>query len=218
MIATLISVFIDKRLYDNCITNNIYIKESLSLSVHGIDNTIQNQAISKRYNQFLDSYNYSIPQWFIFCHSDFEFCENIEPLLDTLDKESIYGPIGAILCSQSNGSFVREYRGQTYERRRDGSNLRHQLSQIIHTGALVDSLDCQCMIIHSSLINKYELRFDENLDFDLYVEDFCISALEKYRIKSRIIKVQCCHWNQADSMEGRSNYFIALDYCNKKYI
>lgn len=218
MTATLISVFVDKKLYDRCITNNPYIKADSTLLLYGIDNTSHNEPVSKRYNQFLNSFDYSVPQWLIFCHSDFEFCENIEALLANLDKESIYGPIGAILCSLSDGSYVREYRGQCYERRRDGTNLRHQLSKVSHTGVLVDSLDCQCMIVHSSLIKRFGLRFDERLSFDLYVEDFCISALESHGVKSRIVNMSCCHWNQADSMEGRNNYFIALEYCNEKYI
>ena len=54
-----------------------------------------------------------------------------------------------------------------------------RLGRRVKTGIKVQTFDCQCLIIHSSLINRYKLRFDENLTFDLYVEDFCANANEK---------------------------------------
>lgn len=215
--AVLISVFIDKHLYASCVTDNPFIKGNSMVSVIGLDNTIDNQCISKRYNQFLDGYDYSIPAWFVFCHSDWELREDITPLLENLDTGSLYGPIGAILFNNPDGSFTREYRGQCLEKKRDGTNERHQCCDLSHTGVLVDTFDCQCLIMHSSLVMKHALRFDENLNFNLYVEDFCINAKERYDIESKILNVQCCHWNQADSMDGRSDYYIDLNYCNKKY-
>lgn len=215
--AIFISVFIDKKLQTSCIENNSFIQNNSSIKIHSIDNSNDNQPISKRYNQFLSSYNYETPAWFVFCHSDWELCEDIHPLLEKLDTESIYGPIGAILCRNTDGSLIREYRGQCFERKRDGSNKRQQLCQLFQTGTLVDTLDCQCMIVHSSLVERYALRFDESLSFNLYVEDFCLSAKEKHGVKSRILNIHCCHWNQADSMEGRDDYFVDLEYCNSKY-
>lgn len=213
----LISVFIDRGLYASCVTSNPFVQNNPLINIFGIDNTIDNQCISKRYGQFLDSYDYSVPAWFVFCHSDWELREDITPLLETLDSESIYGPIGAILHKNPDSSLVREYRGQCLEKKRDGSNTRQQRCQLTNTGVLVDTLDCQCVIVHSSLVEKYSLRFDEKLNFNLYVEDFCINAKESYGIESKILNVRCCHWNQADNMIDRDDYFDDLDYCNNKY-
>src|SRR5574344_2710316 len=57
----------------------------------------------------------------------------------------------------------------------------------------VDCLDCCCMIVHSSLINKYNLLFDENLDWHMYVEDFCYNAQKNYKIKTKAVQFNCYH-------------------------
>ena len=215
--AILISVYVDKRLYSSCINDNPHIKETPDCAVAGIDNTIDNQGIAKRYNQFLEGYDYTCPTWFVFCHSDWELREDIIPLLKKLDQNCLYGPVGAILYKKDDGFFVREYRGQCFEKKRDGTCERHQVCSMNHTGAPVDTFDCQCLLVHSDLVCKHKLRFDEKLTFDLYVEDFCISAKRSHGIESKILNVQSCHWNQADTMEGREQYFAGLEYLNTKY-
>ena len=54
---------------------------------------------------------------------------------------------------------------------------------------LVDTVDCQCLIVHSDLIKKYHLRFDEHLQFHFYAEEFCIMASEKYNIPSYALSI-----------------------------
>jgi 2-polyprenyl-3-methyl-5-hydroxy-6-metoxy-1,4-benzoquinol methylase len=183
----------------------------------GFDNSEENRAVPIRYNRFLDEWDHGEAAWFVFCHSDWEIREDLAPLLRHLDKNTLYGPIGAILYDNRDGSFTREYRGQCFEKKRDGSNERLQHCSVHHTGARVDTFDGQCLIVHSSLIARHRLLFDENLHFDLYVEDFCVDALEKHGIKSRILNIQCCHWSQLDNLDGRQNYFLDLAYINKKY-
>lgn len=212
-----ITVHIDKALYTKCILNNFFILNSPLCTVVGFDNKNDNKNISTRYNQFLDSYDFTSPAWFIFCHSDWEVREDIVSVSHTLDKKCIYGPIGAFLLCNSDGSFVREYRGQCFEKKRDGTMERQQLCQRIDTGILVDTLDCQCLIVHSSLIQQYNLRFDDDLRFDLYVEDFCINAKTAHGISSKIVNIQCCHWNQLDTIDQRPQYFEDLIIVNKKY-
>lgn len=215
--VALVSVFIDIDLYSKCVLENSFIKDNEFISVHSFDNRYENKNIAVRYNNFLDNYDYSMPGWFVFCHSDWDLREDITPLLNSLDQECIYGPIGAALYMASDGSYVREYRGQCQEKKRDGSNARLLQSPISHTGSVVDTLDCQCLIVHSSLISHHKLRFDENLKFDLYVEDFCIKAFRDFKVYSKILSLNCCHWNQADSMDGRDEYFENLKYLNNKY-
>lgn len=215
--VVLVSVFIDINLYSKCVLENSFIKNNELVSVHSFDNRHENKEIAVRYNSFIDSYDYSEPAWFVFCHSDWELREDITPLLSSLDQECIYGPIGAALFMQPDGSYVREYRGQCQEKKRDGSNARLLQSPIAHTGAIVDTLDCQCLIVHSSLISRHKVRFDENLKFDLYIEDFCIKAFRDFKVYSKILNLKCCHWNQADSMDGRHAYFENLEYLSDKY-
>lgn len=58
------------------------------------DNRTENKTIPVRYNAFLESYDYSHPDWFVFCHEDWELKEDLSRLLSTLNKDALYGPIG----------------------------------------------------------------------------------------------------------------------------
>jgi 2-polyprenyl-3-methyl-5-hydroxy-6-metoxy-1,4-benzoquinol methylase len=213
----LISAYIDKALYASCVTENPFVRDDPSCVAIGFDNSSDNLAVPVHYNRFLDEWDYNDAAWFVFCHSDWELRENLAPLLCHLDRNTLYGPLGAILYDNGDGSFTREYRGQCFEKKRDGSNERLQHCSIRHTGALVDTFDGQCFIVHSSLIARYQLRFDENLHFDLYVEDFCVNTLEKHDIKSRILNVRCCHWSPVAGGEKRQQYHSDLAYINQKY-
>lgn len=70
------------------------------------------------------------------------------------------------------------------------------------------------IIVHSSLIKKYDLRFDETLSFDLYVEDFCIQAREKYGIVSKILPLKCQHYSYGNVSK---RFYELLKYMRKKY-
>lgn len=73
----------------------------------------------------------------------------------------------------------------------------------------VSSLDCCCLIVHSSLIAEYNLRFDENLDWHMYAEDFCINALISHKIKSKAVQFDCYHFgigNLNDDFYRCANY------------
>jgi|GEM_PF-473847 len=212
-----VSVYIDKDLYASCLVDNSFIHNNCLCATVGFDNTHDNQNISVRYNQFLKEYDFSSSAWFVFCHSDWEVREDVVPLFEQLDKNSLYGPIGAVLLYDSCGGLVREYRGQCFEKKRDGTNERHQRCVLTDTGVIVDTFDCQCLIVHSSLVEKYNLRFDDNLKFDLYVEDFCINAKLAHNIKSKIVNIKCCHWNQLDDISQRPQYFDDLVKLNQKY-
>ena len=63
----------------------------------------------------------------------------------------------------------------------------------IYFDKIVSSVDCCCLIVHSSLINKYNLRFDENLSWHMYAEDFCIHAKAVHNITSLITQFDCFH-------------------------
>lgn len=215
--AIFISVVNEVDIYSKCILENKYIKNSDVIETVCLDNAVENVFISKRYNEFISGYDFSNEVWFIFCHSDWEIKENIAVRLDSLDKDCLYGPIGTIIAENKQKIIKQERRGRIYDRKRDGSNLRLVEYYEIESGSEVDTFDCQCLIVHSSLIKKYNLRFDENLEFDLYVEDFCINAKVSHGIKSMILKIECCHWQQLEDINERPHFFDKIDYINKKY-
>ena len=102
--------------------------------------------------------------------------------------------------------------GEAKNCRKDGKSLKTIYG--VETCARVDCFDCQCLIVHSSLVKKYGLRFDEKLLFDMYVEDFCVNAFEKYGVISRTIKIECTHFSRG-SINAR--FHSSLDYVREKY-
>ena len=78
----------------------------------------------------------------------------------------------------------------------------------------MDTFDCQCLVVHSSLIRRYGLRFDERLSFDLYVEDFCVGAYERYGIESHILLMECHHFSQGSIGQ---RFYEALACLQEKY-
>lgn len=211
-----VSAYIDPELYHRCVSENPFIRDNEEILCVGLDNTTDNQYISKRYNQFLNSWDYEDNAWFIFCHSDWEVLEDIAQKLQKLNRNTLYGPIGAIV-KKGYKKLINEYRGYCRERSRDGFESRILACKKQKTGTLVDTLDAQCIIMHSSLVKRYNLRFDESYAFDLYCEDFSANAKTKYDIKTRILRLECRHNNIAKNMDGREAFYPMLDIFNNKY-
>ncbi len=214
-----ISVDNNYELYNKCVKENPFVKNNSNITTVSFDNTVENKFISVRYNEFLNSFDYAKSQeyggaWFVFCHNDWEILEDIEPKLKNLDKNAIYGPIGTVLYKRNAKDYIIEWCGQCFEKKRDGSNLRLLTNTHTDTGTCVDIVDAQCMIVHSSLVEKYNLRFDEQFEYDMYVEDFMVNAKLKYNIQGKIINLKCCHWSQLDNINERESYSIQ----HKKFI
>ena len=205
----IISVVRDFDLYKKIVFNNHYYGKDVEFI--SFDNRTENLGISQRYNTFLNNYDYSKKDWLVFCHEDWELKEEIYPKLDILDKNCLYGPIGKIAHTKIFN--LQTNIGQIENSNRDGSNL-----QIIglenYNLQRASTFDCQCLIVHSSLIEKYKLRFDENLFFDLYVEDFCINARENYNIPSKILQICCHHWSWGKLSD---RFWEKYSYLQKKY-
>lgn len=201
-----VSVVRNFDMYNRLIRNNPNWKDTVFTP---LDNRIENKTIPIQYNSFLDSYDYSKPDWFVFCHEDWEIKEDITPKLETLDKNALYGPIGTKKCLMTFSQFV----GQITQSEKDGSNeilLGTYCDNITEVG----TFDCQCLIVHSSLIKKHHLRFDENLTWDLYVEDFCIGAREQHNISSYILQLKCQHYSFGNIAE---RFYTQYAYLQKKY-
>ena len=206
----IISVMHDMEMYNHCIMQNTFVNQH---TLCPLDNRAENKGIPIRYNQFLGTYDFTYSSWLVFCHEDFEFKQKIDTVLNLLDKNVLYGPIG--VRTDVRWFLLHTWRliGQIIESNKDGSHAR-TVGTSAPTGTPVETFDCQCVIVHSDLIKKTGLRFDENLSFDLYVEDFCINAKENHDIPSHILSVKCQHWSSGNVSE---RYYHQEAYLNKKY-
>ena len=207
----IVSVVRNWGIYDKLVRTNANCKGAEFVS---IDNCVTNKPIPVRYNEFLDSYNYSHDAWFIFCHEDFEFLEDPHVLLRNKDMNVLYGPIGHIRVGVL-GFGVQSTRGSIkLMRKNDTSFHTWVIGHSVSRPTLVDTFDCCCIIVHSSLVRKHGLRFDECLEFDMYVEDFCAAAIEYHRIPSYVIQMDACHHSDAVATERLWRH---LPYLEEKY-
>lgn len=78
----------------------------------------------------------------------------------------------------------------------------------------VSNLDCCCLIVHSSLIKRHDLKFDQNLDWHMYVEDFCINASKNHKIKLKAVQFDCFHLGIGNLNE---DFFNSVKYVKDKY-
>lgn len=209
--VTLVTVVRDFAMYARCIGENPSLEGTERIA---IDNRQMNEGIPKCYNRFLESFDFSSPRWLVFCHEDFAVCEKLPPLLGELPTDSCYGPIGARRIRWLFYPLCRwQMAGQIEERNKNGDGSR-RAGMPVEKGTVVDTFDCQCLIVHSTSLYTAGLRFDENLRFDLYVEDFCIQASQK-GVLSRILPMACCHYSIHDSLPP--SYTEAITYLNRKY-
>ena len=209
--AILISVVRDFEMYTRCVKANPFTHGCETVS---IDNRVRNDGIPVGYNRFLDSRPTDENAWYVFCHEDFELKEPLLPRLTaTLDPNALYGPIGAV--TQVRFGIYHQWRlvGAVEECRKDGSAVR-TIGTPVPCGTIAETFDCQCLIVHSSLVQRHHLRFDEALTFDLYVEEFCMAAHERAGVDSRILPLQARHWS-GGSIQPR--YFTQEAYVNAKY-
>ena len=209
-----VSVVRDYAFYDRFFTNNPAVNRYV---LNPIDNRSENLHITTRYNRFLDSYDFGKDAWFVFCHEDLEMKEDPALILEKLDKGALYGlagrrleyrkgwfgrprvksiGVGSLIHSDKNGDFAAV----------QGEPLPEPLK--------VDTVDCACLMVHSSLIEKTGLRFDESLSFDLYTEDFCIQAVRNFNIPTYAVDIRSQHWSKGSFSE---RFYKQLIRMNKKY-
>lgn len=202
----MVSVVRDYGMYSRCVLDNPFCR---SLSIVTLDNREENLGIPFRYNRFLDSVEED--GWIVFCHEDWMLECDISSVLDGLDKNCLYGPVGVFVEEGGRRDFIFMH-GEVRHCSKEGESPRTVYG--IETSARVDCFDCQCLIVHSSLVKRYGLRFDQNLLFDMYVEDFCVNAYEKYGVISRTVKIGCTHFSRG-SINAR--FHSSLDYVREKY-
>ena len=71
------------------------------------------------------------------------------------------------------------------------------------------------MVVHSSLVNKYNLGFDANLSYDFYTEAFEIDAYEEHGIPTCILPVKARHYSYGNMNNRR--FFSQRRYLWEKY-
>lgn len=196
MSTKLVCVYNDKELFEKIVKNNDFTR---NCELFDYDNTVDNTPITKHYNQFIEE-NMNGDSWFVFIHQDFGFMENVESITEKLNKNYIYGAVG-----------VKIFRGIFWGKKEKGrgfkTHLKLTIGRILQGDSFglkrhgrpalfqptVDAIDCCCIMIHSNLIKKYNLRFDEHLSFHMYAEELCYRAKKDYKIKTKVIQTKCFH-------------------------
>jgi hypothetical protein len=200
------SVVRDVAMYECCVLGNQHLA---GCDLVMLDNRVENLTVTKRYNDFLDGIDDD--RWIVLCHEDWEIKEDIIPVLERLDKGRLYGPIGVFIEEKKNVD-VLVMKGWVEQSSKDGGKT------IVIKGkeleGRVDTFDCQCLIMHSSLVRAHSLRFDENLRFDMYVEDFCVGAYEKAGIESYAVKISCHHHSGGKLSQA---FVDSVNYVRQKY-
>ena len=197
----IISVVRDFSMYERCINSECG-------KLHYFDNQINNRPIPVCYNEFLDGFNYETHQWLIFCHEDWQINQSWD-FLDSLDKANIYGPIGV---HYNKLTAEISTLGQITQANKDGS-LPFKNGIKLKSPHIVSTIDCQCIIVHSDLIRKTGLRFDETFTFDLYAEEFCIRAKERFNISTYAVQINCTHFSNGNI--GERYFRLAKELQNK---
>ncbi len=207
---TIVSVARDFAMYGKCLAANPCVAGCRRVV---IDNSSKNEPIPVLYNRFLEKYDYLEDSWFVFCHEDFEPQVDLRQVTRHLSHDAIWGPIGAKTIVRWCGWCTWVGVGHITMANKDGTDATR--AGVMHSPQeLVETLDCCCMMVHSSLVNRFGLRFDDKLSFDLYVEDFCIAAKELYGIASMAVDFPCTHYSKA---APQKRYEVQHRYLNHKW-
>lgn len=221
----IVTVVNNYEIFDNVVKNNHNLKDCEILA---FDNRVEHSSISKKYNEFIEN-NLLQDCWIAFIHQDFGVMENLDNLLKTADKKCIYGVIGA-----------KTFKGFFWGKRKSKGNYGFKTHLTLIVGEIlqgnngfnfrkyghksliplsVDSIDCCCVIMHSSLIKKYNLKFDENLKFHMYAEDICYRSKHEHKIKIKILPLKCFHLGKGNLNEEfqKSALYLKKKF-NIKYI
>jgi len=111
-------------------------------------------------NKILD--NLKKKEWLVFCEERVRLLEDFGPSLEDKSKNFVYGITGALLRKKDKKLEI--FDGRTGNK--------------IIDNELVDSVGQGCMIIHSSALEKYDLKFDEDF-VDRYMVDFSLQCFSK---------------------------------------
>ena len=202
-----VSLVRDSGMYDRCIRSNPCCE---GCTFCPSDNSRNLLTVPQCYNSFLDSLPDEEDAWVVFCHEDWMPLQPLRARVLSLDKTRLWGPAGVYLKEgeKCDRSILR---GRVLMSRRDGSQLL-DLKGVSLRGR-VDTFDCMCLAVHTSLVRRLSLRFDPALRFDMYVEDFCAAALSGGAL-SYALPIKSRHFSYGTRSD---NFFAALEYVRAKY-
>lgn len=223
----IVSVVNYPKLYDRYIGNNPFYK---GMDLVPFDNTKENIPIPVRYNDFID-HRMLADAWVIFCHQDFSIREDVALKLKDLPQDCIYGPIGIKACLGRELVFCmggatrklkcrrrdfveHEYFGRILQGHGEDESKARPIGRRVDRPYEVDTVDCCCLIVHSSLIRKYNLRFDGQFTFHLFTSDFSIAARKRHGIKTKILQLEAFHLSEGGFS---AEYFRNLGRLLRKY-
>lgn len=200
----LITAVINPEMYHRFFTDNTRVNR---YPLIGIDNQQDNRGLPAIYNEIIEDHK-DTNCWLFFVHEDFEIKSEID-VLDTLDRNTVYGTFGINLENNVPVAYGRHICSE-----KDGSHaVETGIPASVPVG--VQTIDCQSILAHSSLFVRYpQLRFDENLRFDLYAEDFSINAQHHQGIEVKIFPLTFQHYSHGNITES---YHHGLRYLAQKY-
>lgn len=204
---SVVSVVLDREMYSRCVSGNDNFKGCRLVEFR---NWEENLPVTARYNSFLETVSPD-DGWIVFCHEDWEALEPVPDLLARLSPDFIYGPIGVLLEEHPKVDVILSFGGLLQSAKCGRRVIR---IKGYRPEGRVDTLDCQCIIVHSSLVCRYGLRFDENLKFDMYAEDFCVTAYERFGIETRATRIACHHHSGGKLSQA---FFNSLAYVRNKF-
>lgn len=230
MSAQVICVYNNQEIFDKVVINNENLK---NCKFFVYDNSKENIAITKHYNHYIENIGHGIiddapmdtnDYWCLFIHQDFGILENIDPILKKLNKNNIYGAVGIKIlkglffgkCGTKRKLGFKNELKLTFGRILQGNNdfnfQKHGLKAFLQPS--VNAIDCCCILIHSSIIKKYNLRFDENLDFHMYAEELCYRAKQEHNIKTKVVQLKCFHLGKGhvDAHFQRSTQYLKAKF------
>lgn len=165
------------------------------------DNSVENRPVPVRYNQYLESMSPVQDAWLAFVHNDFQFHEDPAPLLATVPRDRIYGVVGAnivVTAPPGDGSggepARREYRMVGSVRCSPKLIPSEVCGDPISELAPAKTLDCCCLIVHSSLVRRYRLRFNERYEWHFYAEEFSLRAFRDHGIETWVLPLRSGHY------------------------
>ncbi len=200
----LVTVFINLEMYHRFFTANANVTY---YELIGIDNRSFNRGLPKIYNEVIERY-INDDCWLFFTHEDFEIKRDLS-VIDSLDSGSVYGTFGINFEHDAPVGY-----GNHVCSNKDGSSPVDVGKEILDA-VKVQTLDCQSILVHTSLLKQYPLlRFDEQLTFDLYAEDFSINAQEKHGIDVKVFPLKFQHYSHG---KVTAMYHEGLRYLARKY-
>ncbi|MEO7108061.1 MAG: hypothetical protein ABIZ09_16925 [Rhodoferax sp.] len=200
----IITVVIDPGMYERFFMTNPVVNGS---DLESIDNRQHNRGLPIIYNELIARY-LDANCWLLFVHEDFEIKGGLS-VIDTLDSRCIYGTFGLNFENNSPVPYGRHTCSN-----KDGTRAV-EVGQVVVDPVAVQTLDCQSVLVHTTLLRDNPgLRFDEQLTFDLYAEDFCINAKYKLGITSKVFPLTFQHYSHGSITD---RYHSGIRYLSHKY-